>query len=232
LILWLLSQGCNVYGETDSAADYFPLVDGNSWTYRVTGTYGTYNETITVLPGTTVINGIATKAVQYSDGDIDYFTSDNYGIRYHQVYDPTPPPIITLTFAPPLVVAHDKLSIPETIYSSGIVWLIHEIEGAFPLNYSATSEIEASETVSVPAGTYKTVRFSDYTNFNGNILGDAIDFSDWGNTWVAKHIGIIKQTFYDDDGVAEEWVMISTNVKPPVDEKYTIYLPFLPLLLD
>ncbi|MGW8229151.1 MAG: hypothetical protein ACWGOW_09630, partial [Gammaproteobacteria bacterium] len=84
MILWLLSQGCSVYGETDSSAVYLPLADGNSWTYRVTGTDGIYNETMTVLPGTTVINGVATKAVQYSDGDIDYFTSDTNGIRYHR----------------------------------------------------------------------------------------------------------------------------------------------------
>lgn len=224
--MWLVSQGFYVYGETESAADYFPLADGNSWTYRVTGTDGTYNETMTVLPGTIVINGVATKVIQYSDGDIEYFTSDTNGIQYHRVYDPTPPPIITLTFDPPLIIAHDKLSIPETIDSSGIVWFTHETAGTFPLNYTATSEIEALETISVPAGTYETVRFQDFTNINGNIQGDAINYSEWGYTWVAKHIGVIKQTSYDDEGVAEEWVMISTNVKPPV------YLPFLPLLLD
>jgi hypothetical protein len=232
LILWLLSQGCNVYGETDSSAEYLPLVDGNSWTYRVTGTDGTYNETMTVLPGTTVINGVATKAVQYSDGDIDYFTSDTNGIRYHRSYDATPPPIITFTFNPPLLYAHEKLSIPDTIYSSGIVSVMHETAGTFPLNYAATSEIKSLETVLVPAGTYETVRISDLTNMNGKFQGDTIDYSEWGDTWLAKHIGVIKQTFYDNDGGAEEWVMISTNVKPPVEEKRGTYLPFLPLLLD
>ena len=105
---------------------------------------------------------------------------------------------------------------------------MHETAGTFPLNYAATSEVKALETVSVPAGTYETVRISDLTNMNGKFQNDTIDYSEWGDTWLAKHIGIIKQTIYDNDGGAEEWVMISTNVKSPRGT----YLPFLPLFLD
>jgi hypothetical protein len=64
LILWLFLQGGNVFGETISTSEYFPLDDWNAWNYRVTGPYGTYNQTVTVLPGTTMINGVATKAVK------------------------------------------------------------------------------------------------------------------------------------------------------------------------
>jgi hypothetical protein len=214
LILWLLSHGSIVFGETDAAAEYFPLADGNSWTYRVTGTSGTYNETMTVLPGTTIINGVATKVIQYSGGNIDYFTSDINGIQLHRGYAPSTPPITTWTFSPPLVITYGTMSVPEIINSSGIVWLTHETAGTFSLNYTATSETEVREAVSVPAGTYEAVRLRDSTRMYGNIQWDEIDFREWGNTWMVKHIGMIKQTLYDDDGKEEEWVMTSTNVVP------------------
>ena len=222
VILWVLAQGSIVLGETFISAEYFPLASGNSWTYQVTGAFGTYNETMTVLPGTTNINGIATKAVQYSDGDVDYFTSDVNGIRYHRNRDASPPPLMTVTFVPPLVVTQGTMRIPEIINSSGTVWVTDEMAGTFPLNYTATSATEALETVTVPAGTYDTIRLSDSTNVVGNILGDPFDYTEWGETWVAKYIGIVKQTINDVDGVAETWVLISTNVVPPVDLSGTI----------
>ena len=225
LILWVLSQGSAVLGETYISAEYFPLADGNSWTYQVTGTFGTYNETMTVLPGTTNINGVATKAIQYSDGDVDYFTSDENGIRYHGTRDANPPPIVTLTFVPPLVLAEGAMRIPDIINSAGTVWLTHETGGTSSLDYTATSATEALETVMVAAGTYDTIRLSDSTNIIGNIQGDPFDYTEWGDTWVAKYIGIVKQTINDVEGSAETWVLISTNVEPLVDLSGTIKTP-------
>src|SRR5210317_843426 len=90
LILWLFLQGGNVFGETISTSEYFPLDDWNAWNYRVTGPYSTYNQTVTVLPGTTMINGVATKAVKSTagpDGEgIDYWTNDLNGVRVHAGY--------------------------------------------------------------------------------------------------------------------------------------------------
>lgn len=222
LILWLLSQGSIVLGETYISAEYFPLDDWNSWTYQVTGTFGTYNETITVLPGTTNINGVATKAIQYSDGDLAYYTSDKNGIRYHGAHEANPPPILTLTLAPPLVEANGTMRIPEIINSSGTAWLTHETAGTFRLDYTAFSATEAFETVMVPAGTYDTIRLRDSTNIIGNILGDLFNYVEWGETWLAKYIGVVKQTINDVEGSAETWVLISTNVVPPVDLSGTI----------
>ena len=225
VVLWLLSQGGSAFGETIISSDYFPLNDGNSWTYMVTGANGTYQETMTVLPGTTVINGVATKAIQYSDGDIDYFTSDVSGIQYHGAHDASPPPTVTLIFAPPLVVAGSTMTIPEIINSSGTVWLTHETAGTFPLDYTATSATEALETVMVPAGTYDTIRLSDSTNIVGNILGDPFDYTERGETWVAKYIGVVKQTINDVEGTAETWDLISTNVESLIGLSGTIKTP-------
>jgi hypothetical protein len=46
-----------------SSSDYLALEDNNSWTFLVDGVF---TDTITVLPGTTTVNGVATKALQSS----------------------------------------------------------------------------------------------------------------------------------------------------------------------
>ncbi|HEY5293171.1 MAG TPA: matrixin family metalloprotease, partial [Burkholderiales bacterium] len=68
---------------TVSASSYFPLIDNSSKTYLKNGT-----EVIveTVLPGTTLVNGVATKAVQSSDGETSYGTNDANGIREHRQF--------------------------------------------------------------------------------------------------------------------------------------------------
>ena len=120
LILWLFSQGGNVFGETKSTSEYFPLDDGGTWTYRVTGPYGTYNQTVTVLPGTTTINGVETKAVKSTGGPdgegIEYWTNDLNGIRAHAAYLPG---MGWLYFEPPMVNANRTMNLGETVYSRG-----------------------------------------------------------------------------------------------------------------
>ena len=76
LFLWLMSQGGYVIGET--VAEYIPLDDGNSWTYNATGTYGVYNKTFTVLPGTTLINNVPTKHPQLNT-NISRFSRTGFG---------------------------------------------------------------------------------------------------------------------------------------------------------
>ena len=55
MLLWLLPQAASICGETIIVSKYLPLDDGNSWTYLITGPTGTYNETVTVLPGVRVM---------------------------------------------------------------------------------------------------------------------------------------------------------------------------------
>ena len=74
-----------------TSAEYLPLADGNVWTYSVDG-FSTL--TVTVLPGTKLINAVWTKELQQSDGQVDYFTSDTNGIRQHGEFDPSPIPSI------------------------------------------------------------------------------------------------------------------------------------------
>ena len=178
LFLWLMSQGGYVIGET--VAEYIPLDDGNTWTYNATGTYGVYKKTFTVLPGTTLINNVATKAIQVLGGPdhqgIEYWTNDIEGIRVHGSYTPvTEIGSGSVTLKPPMLVANSEMDIGETVNSSGKAIITFD-NGTFILDYESTFTLIGTETVTAPAGTYQTVRDSGSYRIYGFILGQPFDF--------------------------------------------------------
>ena len=220
--LWLLSQGCISLGETISASEFFPLVDGYSWTYQITGPFGRYTGTSTVLPGgTKIINGIKTKIIRDSDGDYSYYTSNQSGVRLHGFYFP---PDDYVYFDPPMVMGKNTTTIPETVTSTGLAEYIIGSLGTYYLNYTAHSTVEGIETISVPAGTYETVRIGYDLRVFGNVMGSNFDETSVATAWNARYIGNIKEVSTDSDGTTVS-VLISTNVKPPVDLSGTIETP-------
>jgi len=222
LILLLLSQGSVALGGAMTTAEYFPLGNGNSWTYSVTGTQGVFTHSVRVLPGTTIINGVATIAKEHSDGEIEYFTNDANGIRLHRESDPE----ITLTMVPPIVFARATMNITETVHSTGIIMVDYPGFWTGTLSYDSTTTLEALETVTVPAGTYEAVKIYNSTRIFGDTPNGRIDETDTDTTWLTRYIGTVKSTSADDEGI-DIAVLISTNVRAPVP-----FMPFLPILLD
>jgi hypothetical protein len=92
------------------------------------------------------------------------------------------------------------------------------------LNYTYRSTAEGKETITVPAGTYETFRVGYNLHLFGNIGGNIFDDTEVGTDWLARYIGKIRGT-YTYSGATEESVLISTNVKPPVDLSGTIKTP-------
>jgi len=229
-----MSHAGYVIGETTT--EYLPLTDGNFWTYSVTGTCGTYNKTDTVLQGTTTINGVPTKALYTSGGPddkgIEYWTNDNNGIRGHGAYVPdTDIGPAWLYLEPPIVTAKSTMTINETVVSSGKATFNFGSYGTYILNYESTSTLDGVETVTVPAGTYETVKIRGIRRIFGSILNQPYDDTSTTITWLAKYIGVVKDTYTDVD-CNEVYNLISTNVKPPPTQLPARFLPFLPLLLD
>ena len=229
LLLWVLSHAGIVLGET--VAEYLPLADGNTWTYRVTGPNGTYNESITVQPGTTMINGVATKELEITgapDGDaFEYWTNDEQGIRLHGAYLPvTEIGPAWLILEPPMVIAKRIMSIGDGVDSSGQAEFIFEGFGTFILDYESSSKVVGLNTINVPAGTYETIRFGGSLRIYGFLLGEWYEDASTDTTWLAKYVGQVKNIYEDSDGV-EESVLISTNVQPPAVQP----APFLPFIL-
>lgn len=228
-ILWLVSQSGYVIAET--VTEYLPLNDGNFWTYKVTGNYGSYNSTIRVLPGTATVNGVQTKALRTSggpwDGGIEYWTNDDKGIRLHRAYLPvTEAGPGMLTFVPPMVAANRDMSINETVNSSGKAVFTFDYYGTFNLAYDSGFKAARTATITVPSGTYDTIVFTGSYNITGAIMDEPYDYRETSIDWLAKNVGIIKDK-YTDNTDSEISVLIKTNVGPPLR-----FLPFLPILLD
>ncbi len=113
------------------------------------------------------------------------------------------------------------MTIPETVTSAGVAEFVLGSFGTYYLNYSARYTVEGKETITVPAGTYETVRYGYDLRLFGNIMGSIFDETTAGTGWNARYIGTIKDTYSDSDGTTDS-VLISTNVKPPVDLSGTI----------
>lgn len=234
VFLWLISQAGYAIGET--VAEYIPLDDGNSWTYRATGSYGAYNKTFAVLPGTTLINNIPTKGIQVFGGPdnlgIEYWTNDSEGIRVHGGYTPiTEIGSGSVVFEPPMHTAKREMNIGETVYSSGKAIMNFSGYGTFILDYESNFTVLGTETVTVPAGTYETFKFGGSYRTFGFILGQYFDFTVSDTRWLAKYIGPVKETYAHFYG-SETHALFSTNVTPPPSKPSVRYLPFLPLLLE
>ena len=227
VMLWLIAQGGFAWAETITSSEYFPLEDGSFWTYRVTDAYGAYTVTQTVLPGTELVNGIGTKVISGNWGDLAYYTSDQDGIRLHGFHFV---PDDYVYMMPPLVQARGTMQIPETVESTGVAQFVLGSLGVYYLNYTTTFTLQGKETVTVPAGTFETLRVIYYLRLFGQVLGTPFDETTTGTSWYARYVGNVKESYVDEEGTTTH-ELISTNVTPPVDAR-PIYLPFLPLLLD
>jgi hypothetical protein len=220
-VLWFVSQGGIASGETIIGSEYLPVKDGYSWTYQNTGPFGTYIETTDILPGTKIVNGIPTKIAEDSDGGITYVTSDLSGVRLHGFYFPTDGSVY---LEPPLTYLKGTVSIPETSTSTGRAEFISASSGTAYINYTYRYTVEGKEIVTVPAGTYQTVRIGTEFRLFGDLFGSFYDETVVGTDWQARYIGNIKEVWTDSDGTTES-VLISTNVKPRVDLGGTIKTP-------
>jgi hypothetical protein len=192
-----------------ASSGYFPLQTGNTWTYQKNGVPG-YSET--VQPATTNINGVDTKGFQDSDGIVDFFTNDSNGIRQHRSADPSVS--TTITYSPPIQSADAEASVGQTVNSSGTATVDVAGVGTFVLSYTSSSTVEAFETITVPAGTFDTVRLQTSLIISGTILGQDFNDTETQTLWLGNNIGVIKSVNVDADGT-DTLLLTGTNVIPP-----------------
>lgn len=221
-VLWLVTLSGIAFGET--LTDYFPLEDGNSWTYRDTGPGYTLNMTETVL-GTVVFNGRSTKAVQSSGGpdgvEYEYVTNDIHGVRFHGFLFPTEGRVL---LEPPAIIAGRTMDVNETVESNGRATFIFFETGTALLDYEVSSTFQGYETVTVPAGMYETIRLRSSLRVYGKIGDERFDDTQTSIDWFAKNIGIIQS---QSEGEQEQRVLLRTNVRQAGS-----LTPILDLLLD
>lgn len=170
---------------------YFPLNQGNSWTYssEIDGTDGkvTYNETL-IIKGKEIVNGVETVKMFEPDGEYECIAADSEGIKiYKEVvrgkYEIFKPPLALL---PNIGIGESRsYSINSDIYLT---------EGQKESKVKGTHwyevTFEAVEDVEVPAGVFtdcvKLSKIFIWKIENGNHGIDTI------TVWLASGAGRVK----------------------------------------
>jgi hypothetical protein len=163
------------------AGAYMPLVPGTAWVYLS----GTGTVVRQVAPSLIPIGGVITTPVQASFGDIDYFTNDQNGLRWHAQLSLSAPG--TVVFTPFRFVAA-TFSVGDSYLSSGTISLNGQPAGT----YSGSSFVAGVETITVPAGRFQTIRVQRSISM---FFSNGTSGSDNSTFWVAENIGPVQMNF-------------------------------------
>src|SRR5262245_37323245 len=185
-----LASGRAAFAQPTTTGEYFPLIPNSSWIYDVTDANGSLRVTVTVSPVPTIINGVATTALMSSDGFTQYVSNDADGVRLHREFDPEAFDVIS---SHPLRYAHALANVGDTSSATATVNVNLFSLGVFTLAYTLSSTVEHFETVSVPAGTFDTLRVGAVLTFTGTILGQPINETEAETLWLTRGVGIVKR---------------------------------------
>jgi len=203
-------------------SNYFPLNSGDSWTYLENGSK--YIDT--VLDGTYPLDGSLTKIISSSsvnnpgDNSQAYFSNDFYGIREHKsIGNISIDGHLVMTMVvlnPPVIYAYPITNIGDQINTSGTVSMTIDLIGTYQLNYYYTTKFLGYETVTVPFGTFNTLKTSYYLSMSGYIEGQWVSSVSTGYSWLAEYLGEVK--YYDIiDDTTYTGVLVDTNITLPPD---------------
>jgi hypothetical protein len=208
-------------------SDYFPLNSGDSWTYLKDG-YKTY--TRNVLPGIFYVNGAPTKIIASPDNMKVYASNDMNGVRRHKetgsINEDGTNYNFTSIFSPPVFYSSLNANIGDKFNSTGSFSLTISGIGTYTLEYSSTTKIVGYETVTVPYGTFSTIKINNNLQLYGYIGGSWFSWTRSSDIWSAKYLGAVKD-ITTDDGLTTTEVLTNTNIIPPADRG----MPWLLLLL-
>ena len=203
------------YGNCGALASYYPLEDGNSWTYSVSGVPGLH--TMTVLPGTTIVGGVATKAIQAPLGITSYMTNDANGLKLYRRTATLEGVPVVVDFSPRVARGKATACVGDTESDSGTATISAPGYGSAVISYTSQSFVDAMESVSVPAGTYTALRIRWEARIYGTILGEYFDETLTEITWFAQGVGPVRQQAGQgfQTAIAQ---LTSTNVRPATSD--------------
>ena len=191
---------------------FMPLTDNASWSYLVNGA----PRSVTVQPGTTVVNGVETKRLLFSNGSANYFTNDAQGVRLHRMdYGEID------IFAPPFVNAAANSRQGDYLMQSGSLSFSNAVVppecGATSgtLSYGGYSRVLRSEVITVPAGTFATIVGEGQVNVGGYVGVCPVGGTQTIQIWSALGLGVVKQVVTSFWGTTETSVLTGTNLPLP-----------------
>ncbi len=185
-------------------ADYFPLPEQATWDYRLSLDGSTVTAQVV---GTSMVGGMITTDLENGVGDILSFTNDAGGLRLHRLE--TGVPRSTVTFDPPIPMALATANVGDSLDSSGDASFAVPGAGTFPISYSSTATIAAEEQVTVPYGTFDTIRLVLSFTLTGTVNGQPINDTVVSTLYLADGIGTVR----DDEGVLGILDLVDTNVE-------------------
>ncbi len=167
---------------SEPAGKYYPLKAGLTWTYKVSSDQGPDRKiVVTNLPAKEMGGVTVTPRKWDMGGASKYYlmATDSMGIyRYGEQQDETAEPVLT---KPKVYSLKDPVS-------TGTYWDIHTKMGEDNLTVNLTVE-STSETVTVPAGTYKECVQIKHT---GGSKPDGAGISLEAYEWYAPEVGLVK----------------------------------------
>ncbi len=168
--------------ESLVSSAYFPIEVGMKWTYLEDNLNIVTNS---VVSGAEYINGVVTNAILQNGGELSgskvNVSSDAYGIRRCREFSPNVFvegvgfQNITVTYNPPLKLANATSYLGEIVNSSGTLDYKFSSLGLYYLNYTSTSKLVRYENITVPLGTFVTLKIQVSTTISGYINNQFIN---------------------------------------------------------
>ncbi|MDQ7787727.1 MAG: hypothetical protein RDU01_08960 [Thermodesulfovibrionales bacterium] len=185
-------------GTTFTMSEYFPLGQGDTWTYREDDD----DLTVKTISGTEKINSIDAAKIIDEDGDY-YLWTNNDGLAWHKEYDADDVPGCgweQFNFNPPIIASGAIVSIGSTYASTSTVSKTDCTGGSATLTVSYVFSIEGIDSVTVPAGTFNNcLRLKGILTVNGSTETNEMTI------WLAKGVGKVKSiSISTQNGVAVE----------------------------
>lgn len=205
IVGWISGFGSgvtSVRGVTYRALDYvYPLEPGLRWEYAVTGVAGTVVREIG--DGQALFAGTTAFPLRTRVGDTIYselWMTSAAGWQLHRADYPQDG--ATVGLEAPLTFLPASFEVGQTYQASvraGLAFL-GQSPSVWDETYSVRSQVEATETVTVRAGTFECIRVRVMENTDAAQL--------W---WLAPGLGAVKLAV----GAAEVWELQATTAKPP-----------------
>jgi hypothetical protein len=172
---------------TYQTAEYFPLGQGDTWTYLEDG----QNYSTTTVSGTEVINGTTAKKMLEDSGDYTLMTSDSNGITYYKVYEVDESGWEQFTFSPPGAYIPGEVSVGNKYTGTSTLNYTNSEGSSLTGTVSIEVTLQGTENVTVPAGTFNDcLKFSIKRIMSSGQLTESYE----GTLWLAKGVGRVKET--------------------------------------
>lgn len=186
-------------------SDYYPLGQGDTWTYRETWNGDVSSYTITVS-GTEIINGVEAIKVVTQDGGYSLYTVDSNGVKFYKQYGEEDSNWGQIIFTPPINYSPGEVFIGTKHPYSSNFNLTSNIGNTATGIITGESTVVGFEDVIVQAGTFKdclkiTIKQTITTTGGTTKVEPA---STEGTIWFAKGVG-------GKDGVKEIATEIFTD---------------------